>query len=166
MRAGFIGLGNLGRAMVSRLQDHGVSLTVWNRTAERAADLDLALADSPAALISLEPAVLLCLADSDAVEVVLRGKDGLLAGDCAGKLIIDTTTNHPAPVRLFHELCRQKRALRGGAGGRQRGAGTRRASCWSWSAASRADINAARTLPRPARRRRSTSWAPPAWPRA
>jgi 3-hydroxyisobutyrate dehydrogenase len=110
MRAGFIGLGNLGRAMVSRLQDHGVSLTVWNRTAERAAELGLVTADSPSALITREPAVLLCLADSDAVEVVLRGQQGLLAGDCAGKLIIDTTTNHPAPVRLFHELCRQKGA--------------------------------------------------------
>lgn len=110
MRAGFVGLGNLGRAMVARLQEQGVELTVWNRTAARAIESGLPVADDAAALISGVPAVLLCLADSEAVEVVLRGDRGLLAGDCAGKLIIDTTTNHPAPVHLFHELCRQKGA--------------------------------------------------------
>ncbi len=110
MRAGFIGLGNLGRAMAGRLREQGTDLTVWNRTPDKATALGLPVADSPGALIGEVPAVMLCLADSDAVEVVLRGKEGLLAGDCAGKLIIDTTTNHHAPVLLFHELCRQKDA--------------------------------------------------------
>jgi 3-hydroxyisobutyrate dehydrogenase len=110
MRAGFIGLGNLGRAMVARLQDQGFALTVWNRTAEKARDLDLPVAATPADLLADHEAVLLCLADSDAVEVVLRGQGGLLGGDCAGKLIIDLTTNHHAPVQLFHQLCAQKGA--------------------------------------------------------
>lgn len=110
MQMGFIGLGNLGRAMVSRLVDQGHDLTLWNRTADKAQGLGLPLAETPAELVGRMPAVLLCLANSDAVEVVLRGRDGLLAGDCQGKLIIDTTTNHPAPVLLFHELCRQKGA--------------------------------------------------------
>lgn len=110
MQAGFIGLGNLGRAMVTRLREQGVDMTAWNRTSARATDLDLPLASSPADLVSRTPAVILCLADSDAVEVVLRGTQGVLSGECAGKLIIDTTTNHPAPVRFFHELCRQKGA--------------------------------------------------------
>ncbi len=111
MQAGFIGLGNLGRAMAARLCDRGVDLAVWNRTADRAAAFvaehpAVAVAASPAALIGPVPVVVLALADSDAVEIVLRGHQGLLAGDCRGKLIIDTTTNHPAPVLLFHELCR------------------------------------------------------------
>jgi 3-hydroxyisobutyrate dehydrogenase len=110
MRAGFIGLGNLGRAMITRLQDQDVELAVWNRTVQKARDLGLPLAASPAALVAEQDAVLLCLADSDAVEVVLRGRDGLLSGACEGKLIIDTTTNHHAPVQLFHQLCRQKGA--------------------------------------------------------
>ena len=110
MQAGFIGLGNLGRAMAVRLREQGTNLTVWNRTPDKATALGFPVADTPAALIADVPAVLLCLADSDAVEVVLRGKNGLLSGDCAGKLIIDTTTNHHAPVLLFHELCRQKSA--------------------------------------------------------
>ena len=110
MQLGFVGLGNLGQAMARRYLDQGVRLTAWNRTPERARALDLPLAASPAALLDDVPAVVLCLASSAAVEVVLRGQDGLLAGDCADKLIIDTTTNHPAPVHLFHELCRQKGA--------------------------------------------------------
>jgi 3-hydroxyisobutyrate dehydrogenase len=115
MLAGFIGLGNLGRAMAARLAAQGVDLVVWNRTAARTtdlvADIDSATdAASPAALIGEVPAVVLSLADSDAVEVVLRGREGLLAGACRDKLIIDTTTNHPTPVLLFHELCRQRGA--------------------------------------------------------
>ncbi len=110
MRAGFIGLGNLGRAVATRLQEQGIALTVWNRTAGKAEALGLPSAPTPAVLIADHPAVLMCLADSDAVEVVLRGRDGLLAGVCEGKLIIDLTTNHHAPVQLFHQLCRQKGA--------------------------------------------------------
>lgn len=110
MQAGYIGLGNLGRAMAGRLRDQGHELTVWNRTPERAVEFGGPVAENPSALISAVPAVMLCLSSSDAVEVVLRGKDGLLAGDCSGKLIVDTTTNHHAPVLLFHELCRQKGA--------------------------------------------------------
>jgi 3-hydroxyisobutyrate dehydrogenase len=136
MLAGFIGLGNLGHAMARRLVDRGVDLVVWNRTRAKADALVAGatepaaaaappgspgppgpppkaaalVAASPAAVISGAPAVLLSLADSDAVEVVLRGREGLLAGDCQGKLIIDTTTNHPVPVLLFHQLCRQQGA--------------------------------------------------------
>jgi len=110
MQAGFVGLGNLGRAMADRLRETGVDLTVWNRTFEKMAAFGGRAAASPAELIAMVPAVVVCLADSDAVEVVLRGRDGLLSGDCAGKLIIDTTTNHPAPVLLFHQLCGQKGA--------------------------------------------------------
>lgn len=115
MQAGFIGLGNLGRAMAARLVAEGVDLTVWNRTPQKAAAFateagGVELAASPAAMIGAVPAVVLSLADSDAVELVLRGREGLLVGDCGGKLVIDTTTNHPAPVHLFHELCRQKGA--------------------------------------------------------
>ena len=76
-----IGLGNLGRAMAGRLREQGVELSVWNRSRDKAAALGWPVADSPAALMDAVPAVMLCLADSDAVEVVLRGKDGLLAGD-------------------------------------------------------------------------------------
>jgi 3-hydroxyisobutyrate dehydrogenase len=110
MHAGFIGLGSLGTAMATRLRGAGVTLTVWNRTRAKAEAFGAAVAASPADLIGRVPAVFLSLSTSDAVEAVLRGHDGLLGGDCAGKLVIDTTTNHHAPVPLFHELCAQRGA--------------------------------------------------------
>jgi len=110
VQAGYIGLGALGSAMAGRLREQEVDLTVWNRSPEKSASFGGPVAATPAELISQVPVVFVCLADSNAVEVVLRGKDGLLAGDCGGKLIIDTTTNHHVPVTLFHTLARQKGA--------------------------------------------------------
>jgi len=53
MKAGFIGLGHLGRSMVGRLASQGVDLILWNRSPEKAADLGrelgLPVAESPAA---------------------------------------------------------------------------------------------------------------------
>ena len=40
---GFIGLGLMGRPMAMNLLKAGHSLTVWNRTSERAAELAVAL---------------------------------------------------------------------------------------------------------------------------
>jgi 3-hydroxyisobutyrate dehydrogenase len=39
MKAGFMGLGHLGRAMAGRLASRGVDLILWNRSPEKAADL-------------------------------------------------------------------------------------------------------------------------------
>lgn len=103
MKIGFIGLGNLGSALAKRLVAEGVDLTVWNRTKEKAAALGFHTAESPAALISSSDAVFLNLFDSEAVLAVLSGKGGILEGDCKGKLIIDTTTNHFGQVLEIHE---------------------------------------------------------------
>ena len=110
MRAGFIGLGSLGRAMAGHLAETGVELTVWNRTPGRAAGLAAAEAPSPAAVLEAAGQVVLCLRDSDAVADVLEGPGGLLSRDLDGRLIVDTTTNHFARVVGFHERV----AARGG----------------------------------------------------
>ena len=39
MKIGFIGLGHLGKAIAGRLIECGHTLTVWNRSAEKAAGL-------------------------------------------------------------------------------------------------------------------------------
>ena len=104
MKVGFIGLGNLGKALVGRLVSEGVNLTVWNRTREKASGLDLPIADSPAALIGMVDVLFLNLFDSKAVGSVLTGDEGILKAGCRGKIIIDTTTNHFSSVGSFHEL--------------------------------------------------------------
>jgi 3-hydroxyisobutyrate dehydrogenase len=50
MSVGFIGLGSLGKTIAKRLIDQGVPLVVWNRTKEKALDLGVEIAQSPADL--------------------------------------------------------------------------------------------------------------------
>ena len=94
MKAGFIGLGTLGKTMANRLIENGVELTIWNRTAGKAVDLKAETADSPAAMTETVDVIFLNLFDSNAVCNVLYGDSGILAGNCKNRVIIDTTTNH------------------------------------------------------------------------
>ncbi|MGA9097639.1 MAG: NAD(P)-dependent oxidoreductase [Methanotrichaceae archaeon] len=104
MKAGFIGLGHLGKTIAKRLISEGVELIIWNRTIEKARDLNAEIAESPAALISDVSVLFINLFDTKAVSTVLEGDNGILKGDCTGKIIIDTTTNHFESVLRFHEL--------------------------------------------------------------
>ena len=104
MKIGFIGLGQLGKTIAGRLIGAGEKVTVWNRTRARTEGMAAAVADSPAALIDTVDLCFLCLFDSAAVSAVLSGPDGLLSGNCAGKVIVDLTTNHFEPVTGFHSL--------------------------------------------------------------
>lgn len=107
MNVGFIGLGTLGKAMAKRLLSEGVKLVLWNRTREKAKEFGLEIADSPAALVSAVDVLLLNLFDSEAVNAVMQGNKGILKGECRGKIIIDTTTNHFNPVKAFHSRVRE-----------------------------------------------------------
>ena len=111
MKVGFIGLGHLGKAMAKRLIGEGVELIVWNRTGEKAADLGMPVAGSPKDLISKADVVFLSMFDSDAVASVLYGDDGLFNGDCKGKIIVDTTTNHFGRVSKFYEDAKKHGAI-------------------------------------------------------
>ncbi|HEX8950085.1 MAG TPA: NAD(P)-dependent oxidoreductase [Dissulfurispiraceae bacterium] len=106
MKAGFIGLGHLGKAMAKRLISEGVKLSVWNRTREKAADLGVEVADSPARLISDNEVVFINLFDSHAVRSVMTGRGGILEGNCRGKIVIDTSTNHFDAVNVFYDMLR------------------------------------------------------------
>jgi 3-hydroxyisobutyrate dehydrogenase len=110
MKTGFIGLGCLGKAMAKRLISTDAKLTVWNRTKEKAADLGVPVAESPAKLVSSVDVLFLNLFDSDAVAAVMTGRDGLLEGDCKDKVIVDTTTNHFGRVDDFYRMMQEKGA--------------------------------------------------------
>ncbi len=110
MKTGFIGLGHLGKAMAGRLMAEGIELAVWNRTAEKAADLGAAIAASPADLAARADIIFLNLFDSEAVRSVVSGAGGILDADCTGKIIIDTSTNHFEDVTHFHEMLKEKGA--------------------------------------------------------
>lgn len=106
MKAGFIGLGHLGKAIAGRLVEREHTLIVWNRTAGKTEGLQCSEADSPRAVAEQAEILFLCLFDSKAVDTVLTGEKGLLSGDMTGKIIIDVTTNHFASVSQFHTICK------------------------------------------------------------
>jgi len=108
MKIGFIGLGNLGRAMVGRLVSQGFRLYVWNRTKSKANGLDVSFQKSPAEVVKNSDIILLNLFDSKAVKDVLENTDGLLSTDLTGKVIIDTTTNNHRDVLTFYKAISKK----------------------------------------------------------
>ena len=102
MAIGFIGLGNLGRAITSRLASLGEELVIYNRNKEKIKDLPYEKVETPREILNKCEVVFLCLFDSDAVNYILSGENGLLCEELAGKTIIDLTTNHYEDVLEFH----------------------------------------------------------------
>ena len=102
MAIGFIGLGNLGRAITSRLASLGEELVIYNRNKEKIKDLPYEKVETPREILDKCDVVFLCLFDSDAVNYILSGENGLLCEELVGKTIIDLTTNHYHDVLEFH----------------------------------------------------------------
>jgi 3-hydroxyisobutyrate dehydrogenase len=103
-RIGFIGLGTMGAAMAGHLARAGFPLTVWNRTAGRAAalvDLGAAMAADPAAVAATSDVVLISVSDTPDVEAVLFGPRGIAEAAAPGSLVIDTSTISPTATRDF-----------------------------------------------------------------
>lgn len=103
-RIGFIGLGLMGLPMVRRLCAAGFAVTAWNRSPDKLAalaGLEVRMAATPAALAADCDLVLLCVADTAAVEAVVFGPDGVAAGARAGQLLVDCSSIAPAATRDF-----------------------------------------------------------------
>jgi 3-hydroxyisobutyrate dehydrogenase len=95
---GFIGTGVMGSSMALHLLNAGHTVTVFNRTPERAASLlqsGADWADSPADLARRADIVITMVGYPADVEQVYRGPDGLFAGAHPGQLFIDATTSSP-----------------------------------------------------------------------
>ncbi len=96
----FIGLGNMGGGMARRLLDTGHTLTVFNRTAAKAAPLVEAgarLADAPERAAAGHQIVMLSLSDDKAVEEILFGR--IVPVLAPGAVIVDTSTVSPGYAR-------------------------------------------------------------------
>ena len=104
MAIGFIGLGNLGTAITTRLSQLGETLVVYNRNIEKIKDLGYEIVSTPKEIFQKCDVIFLCLFDSEAVKQILLGDNGLLCEELKGKTIIDLTTNHYEDVLEFHKL--------------------------------------------------------------
>ena len=99
---GFVGLGVMGSRMAKRLLDAGHSVTGYNRTRSKAQwllDAGMKWADSPRAVAAATEITFSMIANTEALEVVTGGADGILAGLSAGKIYVDMSTVSPAAVR-------------------------------------------------------------------
>lgn len=103
IRAGFIGLGTMGRPMAANLRKAGYPLAVYARDPTRAEPLLAAgalRATTPAALARAVDAVFINVSDDAAVADVLFGHDGVAQGLRAGMLVVDLGTTSPAATRV------------------------------------------------------------------
>src|SRR6266540_760892 len=95
MRIGFLGLGTMGEPIANNLRKAGHDLTVWNRTASRAKHIVSKggkLARSARECATGRDLVLTCLSDEKALEEVLEGPDGALAGLARDDTLVDLST--------------------------------------------------------------------------
>jgi 3-hydroxyisobutyrate dehydrogenase len=105
---GWIGLGNMGIPMVRNLLRAGFKVTVYNRTAAKAAPLKEAgagVAGSPGELWEAD-IVITMVADDAALKGIYE--NGFLAGARAGKLVIDMSTVSPATTRELADRLAEK----------------------------------------------------------
>jgi len=98
MQIGIAGLGRMGAAMAARLMDVGHTLSVWNRSADKAkplTDAGAKLVATPEDLAEHSDAVITMLTDADAIDHVYNGENGLLSGDVTDTLFIEMSTVRP-----------------------------------------------------------------------
>lgn len=98
-KIGFIGLGQMGSAMVQRLIDKGYDLTiVANRSrpnVDAAVERGAVEVGSAKEVAQASDVVMLCMDTSASVESRMYGEDGVIAGLKAGSTVIDFGTSIP-----------------------------------------------------------------------
>jgi 3-hydroxyisobutyrate dehydrogenase/2-hydroxy-3-oxopropionate reductase len=95
MRVAFLGLGIMGGPMAANLVKAGHEVTVWNRTPGKCVE-GARTAASPRAAAEGAEAVWLCVSNTEAVEQVLFGKEGVEPALRAGMVVADSSTISPA----------------------------------------------------------------------
>ena len=102
----FIGLGLMGRPMALNLEKAGAVLTVNTRNPETLnafEDLGIATSGTPADAAVDADIVIICVADTNALENVLLGEDGIVDGMEEGTIVIDMGTTAIDATRRFAE---------------------------------------------------------------
>ncbi len=102
MRVAFLGLGIMGHAMATNLAKAGHEVTVWNRTPGKQVEGARTTATPAEAAQGVE-VVWLCVSDTDAVENVLFGPDGVEQSLAQGMIIADSSTISPSATLKFAE---------------------------------------------------------------
>ena len=95
---GFIGLGVMGGEMVQRLLSRDHAVVGYNRTRSKAEWLikaGMKWANSPREVAESADIILSMVTNSAALEAIVEGPDGVLAGLAPGKIFVDISTVSP-----------------------------------------------------------------------
>jgi len=102
-RIGFIGLGLMGSAMVTRLQEKGHAVTVMANRSRANVDAAVARGATEVAnareVAAASDVIMLCVDTSVSVESRVYGPDGILAGVTPGSILVDFGTSLPGSTK-------------------------------------------------------------------
>jgi 3-hydroxyisobutyrate dehydrogenase-like beta-hydroxyacid dehydrogenase len=108
----FLGLGVMGFPMAGHLAKAGHGVTVYNRTASRAADWVQKhggrSAPTPAAAVAGAEIVMMCVGNDSDVRAVASGDNGALAAMQAGTILVDHTTASAEVARELYEAAKTR----------------------------------------------------------
>jgi len=110
-RIGWIGTGVMGSSMAGHLIDAGFSVTVFNRTKQKADSLlakGAAWAESPKAVAEASDVVFTIVGFPADVREVVLGDNGALAGSKPGNVLVDMTTSDPSLAVEIYEAAKAK----------------------------------------------------------
>ena len=110
-KVAFIGLGVMGYPMAGHLSKGGHDVTVYNRTAAKAAKWKKTFggktARTPREAAKGKEFVFVCVGNDDDLRSVVLGEKGALAGMSKGTILIDNTTASANAARELHGIARK-----------------------------------------------------------
>lgn len=105
-KIGFIGLGLMGKPMARNLHAAGAAMSVTSRSPGPAAELakdGMTACATPHEVAAASDITILMVTDTSAVDKVLHGPDGVIAGLSPGKCVIDMSTTKVRETREWAE---------------------------------------------------------------
>ena len=127
---GFVGLGMMGLPMARNLVEDGYSVNVFDlneATVNSAKEFGASSSDSAADTASLSDIVITMVPDSEHVEAVIAGANGILEGLKPGSVVVDMSTIDPETGKKMAKLIEAKGSnfidapVTGGVGGAEAG---------------------------------------------
>jgi len=108
---GFIGMGHMGSHIALRLLAAGYSLTVYDRTREKtqpAVSQGARVVATPRAVAEHSDVIMSSVTDDVALQAVMFGPEGALAGARPGTIGIEMSTVSPAASRHIYEAAKEQ----------------------------------------------------------
>ena len=111
-KVAFIGLGVMGYPMAGHLASAGHSVSVYNRTKQKAdqwvKEHSGTACDTPKQAADGADIVMICVGNDDDLRSVVYGDDGALAGCASGATLVDHTTASAVVARELYQVCSDK----------------------------------------------------------